>query len=65
MELVVVFAECAHGGCVEAVAVQQAHGEWSVVTRYACAEGCSDRETLDSMPANVVDTEGAVRWSAP
>lgn len=65
MELVVVFAECEHGRPITGVAVQQAHGTWAVEARYACDEGCADREAGADMPATVIDTEGTVRWTAP
>jgi hypothetical protein len=65
MDLIVIFAECPHGGRIEAVSVQQAHGTWTVEAVYDCDERCTEKEVSAEMPANVVDTSGAVHWSAP
>lgn len=65
MDFIVVFAECAHGARVKRVAVQQAHGTWTVEAHYDCADACVDRESGDEMPASVIDTAGNVHWSAP
>lgn len=65
LDLIVIFAECAHGRAVERVAVQQAHGTWTVEAHYGCAEACVDRESGPEMPVSVIDTSGKVHWSAP
>ena len=65
MELIVVFAECDHGAIVQRVAVRQAGAEWTVEARYGCDAACTETETSAEMPANVVDTQGRVLWSAP
>ena len=60
--LVVVDAECVHGGRLRSVDVQRTAGKWSVDAKYDCAQGCARSQATDGHPASVIDTEGTERW---
>jgi hypothetical protein len=60
--LVVLDAECAHGGQLARVNVRRDGTQWLVEGSYRCSHECRRAESRDAQPVSVVDTNGGVRW---